>query len=374
MVSVLHLIGLRRRWFAVVACALLCGGCTLFGGNGQSGAIEVSPGEITLCPAQSYQFHASQEGEAMRRVEWDATGGVISSDGFYTAPGEPGDYAVSAGPAQGDSRGLALVHVIPCVDGKPLPPPTPTQLPPPTPPTLTPTAAPPEPTPTATAARSPLPTPTAITTQAVCLDRSGDLARYDTLAPVRRAVQGADIQRASLDDARHPVTTLPPDLRAEIGDWDQETSLILWMTLYQPVPDEAAPGEPDTERYWLFALDLDGDSTTGRPVGDGVINPDMGVEVTIGVKWDPELGAEREPYIYVWNADTGTSDRRTEGVEARFSRARDAVFVRIGVDLLSELVRQYSETEFDPTRAVGRAAALAVTDEGMVADFCPDLP
>ena len=70
----------------------------------------------------------------------------------------------------------------------------------------------------------------------------------------------------------------------------------------------------------------------------------------------------------------GTSDRWTEGVEARFSRARDAVFVRIALDLLERLVSEFSATVPDWDRVVGRAAAIVQTDEGMVVDFCPDLP
>ena len=70
----------------------------------------------------------------------------------------------------------------------------------------------------------------------------------------------------------------------------------------------------------------------------------------------------------------GASDRRTEGVEARFGRGRDVVFVRIATDLLSSLVRQYSGAEVDWGKAVGRAGTLTMTAGGMVADFCPDLP
>ena len=359
--------------------ALLCTGCALFGLDGQA-AIEVSPAEITLCPGQSYQFYALQAGEPAGGAAWTTTAGGVSSSGFYSAPDEPGEYSVMAEPQRGDSRALALVHVVACVDGRPLPPPKPTELPPPAPPTLTPTATltptprKPTPSPTATLPRSPLPTPTVVPALAVCLDPSGDLVRYDTLAPVTATAPGADLARASIDRQGRPVTTLPSELRAEVSDWDAQTSLILWMALYDPVPDTAAPGEPGTEQYWLFALDVDGESLTGRPLGDGAINPDMGVEVTIGVKAAPALGPEPEAYVYIWNAVARTSVRKTEGVEARFSRGRDVVFLRISLDDLAREVRQLSGTEVDWGQAVGRAATLTMTAGGMLADFCPALP
>ena len=371
----------------VLVFGLAWSGCTLRGRSSQRETLEVSPAEKTLCLGQGYQFLAVRGGEKVREAEWRVSGGVIGSEGFYLAPETPGEYEVSAQVNGGRTQAAAAVHVVQCNDGEPLPSPTPsplvlstataarptrtptavgrtsaipptptpTQLPSPTPPTLTPTptgtppgAPPPKPTPTATATRLPLPTPTATLAPAVCLDRSGDLARYDTLTPVTATVPGADLARAS---------------------FDAETSLILWMTLYQPVPDA-----PDVERFWLFALDTDGDRATGRPLGDGAINPDIGVEVTIGVTWSPELGPEPEPYIFIWNADTGTSDRRTEGVEASFSRARDAVFLRIELDLLARLVSEFSGTVPDWDRMIVRAGTLAMTDEGMVVDFCPDLP
>jgi hypothetical protein len=209
----------------------------------------------------------------------------------------------------------------------------------------------------------PSPTPAAL------LDGSGDLVAYDTLTPVTAAPPGADIRLACFDAERRFVETLPEELAAQVGDWDAAQNLILWMAFHQPIP-----AAPDVEQYWLFSLETDGNDATGRPKEDGVINPDMSPEVTVGVHSDPATGLTFSPYLMVWNAQAGDSEYRTVEMETRLSPARDVLFVRVPWDTLATLVRELSQAQPDRARLTGRAATLTTTAEGKVADFFPERP
>jgi len=335
-------------------------------------AFQVSPAEITLCLAQARQFRAVHEGRSVDGMVWQATDGAIGPEGFFVAPQAPGDHQVSAcHPRTGRCVG-AVVHVIQCTTettpdstpaSTPLPP-TETQAPAPPPPTQTPPPPTPVPAPTSPA-QPPTPTPTS----AALRDESNDLVNSNTLEPAIETPLGSDIETACFDGGLHIVREMEENLSAEIGDWDAAGNLILWMKLYEPIPEVS-----EQRRYWIFALDTDNNAATGRPVGDGVINPDIGVEITIGVQSDPARGIAFEPYMYIWNAQLNDSERRTSDLETRLSSKRDVIFIRVPEDLIAELVRGYSQTEPQWNAIAGRAAALVETSEEIAVDFLPELP
>jgi hypothetical protein len=198
-------------------------------------------------------------------------------------------------------------------------------------------------------------------------DPENDLFDYTTLAPIDDAPLGSDILLACFDADLHLLRTVPPELTGEVGDWASEEDVVLWITLHKPVPQTI-----DTSISWLFALDTDDDPTTGRPLNTGVINPDIGSEVTVGVRLDQT--GEVYPYIYTWNAATGNSDLSDTGLEARVSTARDAVLIRVPMATLTILITSSSQAEPDWDSVVGRAATLVVLDDGAAIDFFPERP
>lgn len=377
----------------VVLAAALVGAALLPGNTGVSGPFQVSPGEISLCPGQGWQFQATAEGNALQGLSWEATGGQIGSEGFYVAPQTPGAYVISAYHPQTGYSASSTVHVMPCSAGAPqgslptpvtvaateAPEPSPTALPSSSPtlrPTPTHTPSPTTPTPTAepdtpipTPALTPSPTPAASPTPVLAVDRRGDLVDYDTFAPIANAPTGADIRLACFDQDLQLIRSIPGELAAEIRDWNTAGYLILWMTLYEPVPEIL-----EQDRYWLFALDSDGSLASGRPPGDGPVIPDLGPEVSIGVRSMPAAGITFEVYLYVWNTAIQDSEVHSAQAEARLGTTREAIFIRVPYDVLESLIRELSQTEPRWERATGRAATIVSTGTGRAIDFFPELP
>jgi hypothetical protein len=74
--------------------------------------VTVEPASVELVPGQIHQFTASVAGTNINAVNWTATGGTITSGGFYTAGSEPGSYAVTATSAVSQqAHGEAVVFV-----------------------------------------------------------------------------------------------------------------------------------------------------------------------------------------------------------------------------------------------------------------------
>ncbi len=351
---------------AILASALIAANLLFSQGFGLPTTFQILPGEVTLHPGQGWQFRAVADNRLMPGVKWTAAGGIIGAKGFYTAPDTPGDYQVIAQHPNSDYRTAATVHVVTGENATTEPnlvePAEPAQ------PTMAPTALSPSLTPMPT---SPMPVPTQLSTFAppAYIDDSGDMVDFDTLAPIEFVPPGSDIRLACFDEARQLVRTIPAGLAAEVGDWDTEESLILWIAFYEPVPTV-----PDMERYWLFALDTDRNIATGRPMDDGKVNPDIGVEVTIGVHSNPAAGIELAPYMFVWNAGLKNSEPRTMDIEVRLSTTRDALFIRVPTEQLADTIRTLSEVEPNWDQTVGRALAMATTSEGTIADFAPERP
>jgi hypothetical protein len=296
----------------------------------------VSPGEVSLCPGEQQQFSIAGDAE----VTWAATGGLISESGFFTAGDVLGDYTVTATAADSRRAAEATVHVIACA---------PTAMP-----TLPPTAAP-----TAT------PTPQAGVIPPA--DAQGDVGAYDSGAPVAGAPAGVDISAASIaPDLR--VALQPTEVPGALTGWAAPGEIVLWIALYEPIPNP-----PATYTDWIFALDVDGSTATGRTPGSVRINPDLGDDAVIGVNYDTTLG-EYEPYFLVWSTANGQLIDGTGAVRYFIDSTRTLVALALPLDAFTQSVAQGSGATVVPEAVKGRAAVVSYAGEQRVIDFYPDRP
>jgi hypothetical protein len=225
--------------------------------------------------------------------------------------------------------------------------------------------------PTATPTSTPSPTPTrssstvTVSPTRSAVDPAYDLARYEDLSALDVTVPGADIERASLDHDGALLTTST----ASIPVTPTEDSLLLWVELHAPLPEP-----PATVGYWLFALDTDGDVTTGRPPGDGRINPDLGAELTVGVFVDPAESVAFRPYLLVWDADREEMSRSVPQAEVRLNAPRDTLLLVLSRTELEAQLTMLSDVTPAWANARGRAATLVSHQGEMLIDFYPDLP
>jgi hypothetical protein len=301
-------------------------------------AFQIAPSEVTLCIGQEVTFSVEPP---VSDVEWAVTGGSeIGLDGHYVAGDIPGSYVIqAAGPRRGQ-QATALVYVVACT-------PTPTATPIPTP--------------------VPTPTPTSVPTPIPALDAEGDVGVYSSGAPVAQPPAGIDISNAAVSPEGR-VILQGGDIPAELSGWLQEGEALLWISLHQP-----APVAYDARADWLFALDLDGDVTTGRPVGSARINPDLGMEVALGVYYDP-TGGNYETYLLIWDSTQGDWADGADVVRFTFSENRTLVGLAIPLDTLAQQVSQIAGVTIAPESVTGRVGAVVYTSPEAVIDFYPDLP
>jgi len=299
----------------------------------------ISPGEVSLCPGERRQF--TVEGDA--EITWEASGGTISQSGLFTAGDAPGDYAITATRSGSRQMAEAVVHVVACT-------PVPTPVP-----TLTPT-----PIPTPTPTTEPTPTPPA--------DLQGDVGTFESGAPVEGVPAGVDIHTASVTPDLRVDLQPTADVPAQLTGWASGDEVLLWISLHEPIP---APPAVFTD--WLFALDLDGDVTTGRPAGAGRINPDLGTEAAIGVSYNPANG-KYEPYFWIW--DPAQEDWTEEPDVVRFylDESRTLIGLALPLETLTQNVAQTAGVTIVAEAVKGRAAALSFAGEQAVIDFYPDRP
>lgn len=229
-------------------------------------------------------------------------------------------------------------------------------------PTNTP-APPPTDTPTPTA--TPLPTPVS---QVSPSDPQADVLSYDTLAPVsgERIVSGVDIRAANIAPDLRIVLQTTEGVPSELSGW-AEDQVRFWIALYDPVPDP-----PTAYTEWLFVLDLDGNIETGRPAGSLHTNPDLGIEVAIGVYYDPAIGSY-ETYSLTWDPAQGDWADGPAGMQFTISDSRNLVGMALPLDSLTQSAAQIAGVTVVPDAVRGRAAALATVEERII-DFCPDRP
>jgi len=323
---------------AVITILRSCGGTTT--PAVEEVPFEVIPAEVTVCIGEQHQF--TTEGDV--EVTWEVTGGTISASGLFTASDAPGDYTITATRSDSRQTAEAIVHAIVCT-------PTPT-------PVLSPTIAP---TPTAS------PTPEAATAPPPA-DAQDDVGTYESGAPVEGVPAGVDIRTASARSDLHVVLQPTEGVPAELTDWTTEGEVLLWITLYEPVPD---PPEVYTE--WLFALDLDGDAATGRPVGSARINPDLGTEAAIGVYYDPASG-EYVSYFLVWDPAQESLVPKPDVPRFTLDESRTQVGLAMPLEILAQTVEQTTGVTVLPEEVKGRAAVLSYVGEQGVVDFYPDRP
>jgi hypothetical protein len=255
------------------------------------------------------------------------------------------------------------------------PTPTPTSLPADTPapaPTDTPAPSPThtpvsEATPTPTPTSSPTPTETPTPTSVPPADAQADVASYDGLTPVESAPAGVDIRAASVGSDLRVALQTTGGAPAELSGW-AEGEVLLWIALYDPIPDP-----PTLYTEWVFVLDLDGDTATGRPVGSVRINPDLGVEVAVGVYYDP-AGEGYSYYSLVWDPSQGNWVDGPEGIHYILSESRTLVGLALPLETLTRAAEQVTGVTTVPDAVRGRAAALAVVEGQKIVDFYPERP
>ncbi len=297
--------------------------------------LTVTPAEVSLCPGETQQF-AITAGDA----SWETTGGTVTDAGLFTAGSNPGDYQVVAHDAESGQEAQARVHVQDC---------NPTAVPTPVV-TATPTVAP-SPTPEAAAAAE---------------DAQGDVLTYEGGVPAESVPAGIDIRAASIGPGLslqlEPSSATP----SELLSWVQEGETLLWITTYEPIPDDVYP-------YWVFALDTDANTETGRPAGSARINPDMGDEATVNLYYDSNKG-EYVAELSVWSPAQGDWVVTTQPVRYIISESRTVIGMALSLDGLTAEVAQTSNVTVVPGNIRARAAALSYAGQESVIDFYPDRP
>jgi hypothetical protein len=298
--------------------------------------LEVIPPEALLCPAQQVDFSVEPP---LSDVEWAATGGgEISLQGRYTAGELPGDYEIRAAGPEGQ-LGRAVVHIVLCT---------------------------PSPTPAPSATPTPLPTPTVAPTPIPPADPQGDVGLYSSGAPVASPPAGLDILNASMAPDRSLALQPDQDAPSDLAGWAAEGEALLWIALYDPIPETM-----DALTQWLFALDLDGDAATGRPMGTGRVNPDIGMEVALGVELNP-ADQTFVPYFLIWDPAQGGWIEGPDVARFTLNESRTLVALAVPLDALQQLVTEVTGVTWVPEAAVGRAAAVSYVEPEAVIDLYPD--
>ncbi len=222
--------------------------------------------------------------------------------------------------------------------------------------------------PTETPTLEPTPEPTATATATPPSDAQGDVGDYGSGEPVEEPPAGVDIRVASpgsdLRVALQPGEGTP----AELAEWATEGEALLWIALHEPVPDP-----PVRYLEWLFALDLDGDLETGRQPGAARINPDLGMEVAIGVYYSP-ASEEYAAYFLVWDPEQGVLAPQVGPVRFTLDESRTLIGLALSLETLTQTVTQTADVTVALEAVKGRAAALSDVEGQRMIDFYPDRP
>jgi hypothetical protein len=206
----------------------------------------------------------------------------------------------------------------------------------------------------------PTPEPTA---PAFLPDDKGDAVVYETGDPVDETPAGADIRIASIGDDLEVALGFPEEVPEGLADLATEDDVLLWLELYEPIPES-----PEEKLEWIFVLDMDDDTETGRPAGQRPINPDLGDEVAIGLAYE---NGTYSAYVYIWQAGSWVP-----GPQATYLVDESGTLIGLAVPR-EELVTKVSElsgVETVPDDVKGRVAALVGKGAGRIADFYPELP
>lgn len=232
----------------------------------------------------------------------------------------------------------------------------------------------PAPTDTPEPTATPTPSPTAPSMPTVeplpipLPDGQGDVGAYESGDPVEGAPSGVDIRTASVGADLRVTLQSAEGVPAELAESVGEGELLLWIALYDPVPDP-----PATFTDWVFVLDLDGDTSTGRSPGASRIDPDLGDEVAIGVSYN-DISGEYEPYFLVWDRASSALVVGPEGPRFVLDETRMLIGLALPLDTLAQAAEQTAGVALVAGEIRGRAAAQSRVGEQKVIDFCPDLP
>jgi hypothetical protein len=298
--------------------------------------LQIRPSEARLCTGEQVLFGL----EGGVEVLWAATGGEISQSGLYTAGERIGEFVVTASEVGSNRSAQVVVSHVMC-------------------------------TPTPQTEASPTPAPAATATPQVggftTADARGDVGLYDTGEAVQDFPAGLDIRSASVRADLRINLEPGEDVPSEFTDWVEEGEVLFWMALYEPIADP-----PGANTDWLLALDLDGNTGTGRPAGDRRINPDLGDEAVVQVSYRLSTGSYTS-YLYVWNPSQSGFEEVTGAVRFEIDRSRTLIGIAVDLEAMSEAVEDRTGVAPDPERASGRAAAVAYVEQTVI-DFSPDLP
>ena len=217
-------------------------------------------------------------------------------------------------------------------------------------------------TPVSTATPAPEPSPTPLS------DPQGDVGIYESGNPVEGVPGGVDIRAASVGADLRVVLQPTAGVPAALAEWATEDEVLLWISLYDPVPDP-----PTVFTDWVFVLDLDGDVATGRPAGAVRVNPDLGYEVAIGVSYNDASG-EYEPYLLVWDQAKLALVLKPDKPRFVLDEARTLIGLALPLETLTENVEQTAGMTLVPGDVKGRAAVQSYAGGQKVIDFYPDRP
>jgi hypothetical protein len=192
---------------------------------------------------------------------------------------------------------------------------------------------------------------------------------YESGEPVDNPPPGIDIHTASLSADLHVALESGQNPPAELAGWAADDEMLLWMTLYEAIPDP-----PETYVEWLFALDLDGDAETGRPQGSARINPDLGMEAAIGAYYNPSAAAPYGAFLWIWDPDLQGLVPKHGPVRFTFGDSRALVGLAIPLASFTDMVANTAGVTIVPENVKGRAAALHGTEGSRTIDFYPDRP
>jgi hypothetical protein len=300
----------------------------------------IEPGEVSLCAGGQQRFTSSAE-----PVTWRGTGGTISGDGLFIAGGAVGDFTVIADQEETGASAQVPVHVVAC-----------TATPPPAPPTAASTVAP-------TAG------PTAMPEAVVSVeDPQGDVGTYETGAAVDGVPNGVDIRTCSIGADLRVVLLPGAGVPAEAADWVREGEMLLWAVLYDPIPNP-----PNAYVDWVFALDLDGNTGTGRSPGQARINPGLGDVAALGLAYDAASG-EYVAYFLAWNPQDDGWTAGPEEVRYYISNDRTMIALALPLQTLTDFVAGTTGVAVAPELVRGRSAVLSYVGDQAVIDLCPDPP
>jgi hypothetical protein len=199
-------------------------------------------------------------------------------------------------------------------------------------------------------------------------DAQGDVVTYDdALDAVEEFPAGIDILVASIGADMSVSLDVAGEVPDALADWATDDELLLWIELQDALPDP-----PEAKLEWIFVLDVDGDTETGRPAGARPINPDLGYEAAVSLSYSPD-SEQYTTYYAVWDAETGGW---TTSPEVRYIIDDSGTLIGLAVsqEALTEAIAEASGTTVVPGSVMGRVAALAGQGAERVADFYPDLP